>query len=44
MADVIRKMRAGHKTSDIDDTIDEVASAKGAYTTLSERLSGIESE
>ncbi len=44
MADVIRKMRAGHKTSDIDDTIDEVASAKGTYTTLSERLSGIESE
>lgn len=44
MADVIRKMRAGHKTSDIDDTIDEIASAKGTYTTLSERLSGIESE
>ena len=43
MADVIRKMRAGHKTSDIDDTIDEVASAKGAYTTLSERLNAIES-
>lgn len=44
MADVIRKMRAGHKTSDIDDVIDEIASAKGTYTTLSERLSGIESE
>ena len=44
MADVIRRMRAGHKTSDIDDTIDEIASAKGTYTTLSERLSGIDSE
>ena len=44
MADVIRKMRAGHKTSDIDDTIDEVLNARGDYTTLSERLSGIESE
>ena len=44
MADVIRKMRAGHKTSDIDDTIDEVASAKGTYTTLSDRLNAIESE
>ena len=44
MADVIRKMRAGHKTSDIDDTIDEVASAKGTYTTLSDCLNAIESE
>lgn len=33
-----------HTGEEVDDTIDEVASAKGTYTTLSERLSGIESE
>lgn len=31
-----------HTGEEVDDTIDEVASAKGTYTTLSERLSNIE--
>lgn len=42
MADVIRKMDENHTVADIDNTIDEVADARGDYGSLNERLEDLD--
>ena len=42
MADVMRKMNENHTVEDIDNTIDEVAEARGTYSSVNARLEAIE--
>jgi len=44
MADVIRKMDENHTVADIDNTIDEVADARGDYGSLNERLEDLDAD
>lgn len=44
MADVIGKMDESHEVSDIDGVIDEVAEARGEYTSVNARLEAIEAQ